>query len=447
MRKKLIAFALATASVATFADVNLYGRVAVGLENDSFPNSTVPGSGSVQDFGSYFGIRGNDQVYGETSAIWQIEQYIDVTSGQAYYNTTGGGLTVPNPNGSSTGNGHVNSEVNTLASGESYLGLQGAWGRLRLGNISNYFRQAMGGVDTFNYANGVDGLGTYSRTSKLLSTSIGYTSPSWGGFNFAGMYSFQTNGGFNVSGVNGGNNLGGDINGVYSGGILSGGVAFKKNDFSVKLGTMITQQVGTYSTSNQGMANSSASPNPYANAAYENAYADRLEFSYEDPEGMIIGVGLQITDGQGWNSWANSGGSFNNYITNPGFNVAGLNSNQYQTQETAFNFGWHIGPWTPKVAYVYGNNMMYGGSILSVATGSANQIANSGYQVAVAELDWNITPKTIVFINYGQTWWGNTMQNVSYCGANCGASGGTVNSGNAYQVNQASTAIGFTHTF
>jgi predicted porin len=445
MKKRLIAFFMAGASTAAFSDVNLYGRVAVGLENDNFQNTTVPGSTNIQDFGSYFGIRGTDPVYGETSAIWQVEQFLDIASGQAYYSTTAGGAIVPQTPGSVTANnGHVNSETNTLASSESYLGLQGAWGRLRLGNLSNYMRSSMGAIDTFNYNNGVNGLGTWSRSSRLLPTSIRYDSPTWGGFNFSGEYSYQTDGAIGVSGVGSTNNFGGGLNGVYSAGVISGGVAWKNSNYSVKLGTMITQEVGAYSNGTSGLYMPAGSQ-----AAYPNAYINRLEFGYDDPEGMIIGAGLQVSNGQGWFSWANSGGSMNNYIYNPGYNVQGLNTNQYQTQELSASFGWHLGPWTPKIAYVYGGNMMYGGNMLSIATGAASQIANSGYQQAVAELDWNITPKTIVFINAGQVWWGSTMQNVSYCGLNCATTkqGTPVNGSNQAFLNQSSTAIGFTHTF
>ncbi len=444
MKKKLIAVVLASSSTALFADVNLYGRVAAGVENDQFQNTTIPSSGSVQDFGSYFGIRGSDQVYGETSAIWQVEQYLDIASGQAYYNTTGYGVMVPqNPKSTTANNGHVTSEVNTLASSESYLGLNGAWGRLRLGNLSNYMRSSMGAIDTFNYSNGVNGLGLWSRSSRLLPTSVRYDSSRWDGFSFAGEYSFQSNGTVGVSGVGGSNNFGGGLNGNYTSGIISAGAAWVHSNYSVKLGTMITTQVGSYSTGTSGIAQPAGS-----GSAYQNAYIDRLEVGYDNPEGLILSGGLQISNGQGWYGWANSGGSFDNYITNPGYNAQGLNNNQYQTQEFAASFGWHLGPWTPKLGYVYGNNMMYGGDMLSITTGSANQIADSGYQQLVAELDWNITPKTIVFINAGQVWYGGTLQNVSYCGYNCATTANkTVNGSNQAFANQSSTAIGFTHTF
>ncbi len=441
MKKRIISFILASTSTVAFADVNLYGRVAVGLENDQFQNTDTPGGGNIQDFGSYFGIRGNDPIYGQTSAIWQVEQFLDITSGQAYYSTTAYGRISPNPSNPSN-TGHINNEVNTLASGESYLGMQGGWGRIRLGNISNYMRQQMGAVDVYNYANGVDGLGNYSRTSRLLPTSIAYNSPIWNGFSLAGVYSYQNNGQNGVSGVNVGNNFGGSLNGVYSGGIYSLGLGWDKGPFSVRLGTQVYQQVGTYTDGTTGMDNGTGGQN----AAYPNAYQNRLELGYDDGEDLIVGIGFQITNGLGWSSWANSGGSYNNFIYN-GTAPEGLNSNQYQTQETALTLGWHLGPWTPKVSYVYGNNMMYGGDMWTVATGSASQIADSGYQQAVAELDWNVTPKTIVFINYGQIWYGQTLQNVAYCGTSCSTAGTTVNGSNQSAQNQSSAAIGFTHTF
>ena len=441
MKKKFLDLIIAASSVASYADVSLYGRVAVGLENDSFPDTNVASGGSVQDFGSYFGIRGTDQVYGKTAAIWQIEQFLDISSGQAYYNSTGGGTMSPSP-GTAIGAGHVNNETNTLASSESYLGLQGIWGRIRAGNLSNYMRSTMGAVDTFNYANGTNGLGSYSRSSKLLSTSFRYDSPLWNGFSFSGLYSFQNNNSIGAASVTGNNNFGGGANGIYSEGIWSIGTGWVANNFSVKLGTMVTEQVGSYFTG----TNSAFTPNGVT--PYANAYINRLELGYEDPEGAIVGVGFQTSSGQGWSSWANSGGSMNNYVTNPGYNVRGLNTNQYQTQELAASFGWHIGPWTPKLGYAYGNNLMYNGNVFSVATGTADQIANSGYQQAVAELDWNITPKTIVFLNYGQQLWDSTLQNVSYCGLNCNTSTPpVVNANNQAVMNQASAAIGFTHTF
>jgi hypothetical protein len=441
MKKTLLLCIITSSSLCSFADVNLYGRVAVGLENDDFQNSTQTGSGSIQDFGSYFGLRGNDPVYGLTSAIWQIETLIDVTSGVPYNVASSGGMIVQPPGATGT-SGFYRFSLNSLASSDSFLGLQGGWGRIRLGNLSNYIRSNMGAVDTFNYNNGVDGLPLWSRTPRILSTAMRYDSPNWGGFSFSGMYSYGSNSTWVGSAIanpaNSGN--GSAFAGLYTGGIWSGGVSWTGNGFGVKLGTQINDKVGEYNTG----AGTAA---PYPNAAYSNAYVNRLELSYEDPDGVIIGLGYQITNGWGWGGWANSGGSYNNVIYNSGFNVAGLTSNQYQSQEAAVALGWHLGPWTPKVAYAYGNNLMYGGDMWGIITGSNNQMANTGYHQVALELDWNITPKTIVFVNYGQVWYGQTLSNVAWCGANCGNTTTPVTGTNAAFSDQSTEAIGFTHTF
>ncbi len=454
MKKKILAIALTTLVSGAFADVNLYGKLAIGLENDQFQDTTVQPTGSVQDYGSYFGIRGSDPVFGKTSAIWQIEQSLDIAAGQAYSNSTAGGSTMPNVNNPSLSAGRIKSEANVLASSESYIGLQGSFGRVRFGNLSNTFRSGLGSVDLYSYGNGVNGMGLWSRTNAVMPTAVKYDSPTWGGFNFSALYSFNTSGQIGVSGLGYSNTFNAGLNGYYSGGIYNLGLGWKHNNYSVQMATQVWQNVGQYTDGATIKNLPVINGKQYPNAAYENAYASKLEFSYDDPDGLIAGAGIQIASGLGWNSWANSGGAFNNVYVNPtyaggitnGSNIAGLNSAEYQTQELAASLGWHLGEWTPKIGYVYGSNLMYGGNITSIATAQAKQIDNSGYQQLVAELDWNITPKTIAFVNAGQIWYGSLLQNIMYCGTGCAAPT-TFNGNHASQNNQATVAVGFSHTF
>jgi len=190
-------------------------------------------------------------------------------------------------------------------------------------------------------------------------------------------------------------------------------------------------------------------PSISGSAQYGNAYLDRLEILYNDPDGIYASVGMQTTSGLGWTAWANSGGSFNNYIVNSAYNYAGLSSAEYQTREFAASLGYHLGMWSPKIGYAYGNNLMYGGAFSNVLVGNASQIPDSGYQQIVAELDLTLDPQTTVFANYGQIWFGNTLQNISYCGANCnqGSVIGNVNGNNQAFYNQSTIAVGLSHTF
>ncbi len=351
---------------------------------------------------------------------------------------------------SATYSGHLNNQVNTLASSETYIGLQGSFGRVRLGNIGNFQRDNMGITNMFNSANGVNGL-QYSRTGKLIPTSVRYDTPSWSGFNIAAMYGFNSSGLTGVSGVNGFNTFSQGLNGDYAGGIYSLGLNWANGDWGMALGTTIWQNVGTYTTGAGGMVANASIPN----SAYGPAYANTLEINYNDPDGLIANLAFQTSSGLGMNSWPNSGGTYANAVGNlawnPGYQAVAAqlgNTNAMQMQEIAVSLGYHLGPWTPKVGYGYANNMMTGGSIGDVIDGSAQQIANSGYQQVVAELDWNITPRTIAFVNFGQIWYGDTLTNVSFGGsANPAGQSMAVNGNVAYQNNQSTVAMGFSHTF
>ena len=442
LKFKTLTLALVSLSSLSIADVTLYGKVASGIENDQFQiNTNKMPTNSVQDYGSYFGIRGIDRVYGTTSAIWQVEQYLDIAAGQAYNSTTSSSMIVPR-SGNVMGSGHVNREVNVLASSETYIGLQGELGRIRLGNVSNFMRGNMGSVDIYNYGNGVNGLGTFSRTNKLIPTSIRYDSPVLGNFSFMTMYGFNSNGLNSASGVNGNNNFGIGLDGYYSGVIWSAGVNWNYNYWSFALGTTIWENVGLYSNQTNGLVENLNFPD----ANYTPAYANRLEIAYNDPEGILFGIGFQTTSGMAWNSWPNSGGTVFGVIANPGYtNKANIISktNALQTQELALSLGYHLGQWTPKVGYAHGANWMRDGDIGAIIDGSAEQIANTGYDQFVTELDWNITPRTIAFVNFGQVFYGDTLSNIAFGGT----TGAIVDGSNQYSTNQSTIAVGFSHTF
>jgi hypothetical protein len=90
---------------------------------------------------------------------------------------------------------------------------------------------------------------------------------------------------------------------------------------------------------------------------------------------------------------------------------------------------------------------MNGGSYFDLIAGN-NQVGGTGYQQVVAELDWNITPRTIAFVSWGQQWWGQTQQSMIK-GPNPGlTTGDSMNqAGGAININTSTTAVGFSHTF
>ncbi len=444
---------------SVFADVSLYGRVAAALENDTFPsnNQVQPGTTSVQDYGSYFGIRGTDNVYGQTAAVWQVEQFLNITTGEAYQNTTGAGWGTKNPNSPNSGSATITSAKNTLASSDSYIGLQGGWGRIRIGNLSNTFRTNTGSIDIYNGAN-ANVMGTYDRVLRVLPETVRYDSPTWAAVKFSAYYSANLDGNFNTGGANGNGVYAGDMNGFNNSPIVGAGIFYNPGYFSVTWNNQLWTNSGIYQTMG-GSQPGYIGANQVSQGV--NSYVSRLELMYNDPDDMFIGIGGQITQGIGWWSIPGQGNMNNFWIQNPSAN--GVNSNYINqascsngycalnqavlsTAEMGISFGWHIDNWTPKVGYVMGNNMMAGGSAWDIISGN-NQIGGTGYQQVIAELDWNITPRTIAFVNYGQLWYGSAAQNTVMSSSGTTPGANAIAQGGSKWINNGTGAVGFSHTF
>lgn len=463
--KKILAVVLGTIAVSSFADVTLYGRVAAAVENDQFPqgNQQEPGTTSIQDYGSYFGIRGTDQVIGQTAVIWQVEQFLNITSGEAYQGNTGSGWAPSNPNGGAAARGGSvpTSGFNVLASSDSYIGLQGAWGRVRIGNLSNTYRTNTGAVDIYNGGN-ANIMGTYDRFIAVLPQMFRYDSPTWGNFSFNAYVSANQDGNFNTGGANGNGMTGAsDENGYNNAPIWGFGLGYNPGNFSATWNTQIEQNTGVYQT--MGGSSNGLGPNPcpgaYCLNAQQgiNAWSSRLELGYNNADSWFIGAGAQISQGYGYQSQAGNGamnnlwvlgGAINNVSAYSSGTTSGnwtaLNAATLSTAEAGLTFGWHIANWTPKVGYMYGSNVMSGGSPWDIINGN-NQLGGTGYQQLLAELDWNITPRTIAFVSWGQVWWGDTAQNMVKGAAPTAAN--MTQAGGSMYTNNATTAIGFSHTF
>lgn len=464
MRKKLLLSVLGFVSSSVFADVTLYGRVTAALEYDSFPsdNQVQPGSVSVQNYGSYFGIRGTDQVIGQTALVWQVENRLDITSGEAYQKTTGSNWVPQSPANYPSGpKGVITNTYNTLASSDSYIGLQGAWGRARIGNLSNTFRTNTGSVDIYN-GNNANSFGNYDRVLRVLPQTLRYDSPSWSNVMFSAYYSFNQDGNFNTGGSNANGIAGGADMNTFNGSPIYGFVvAYQPGNFSATWNNQMWTNVGSYQV--MGGNQNGYIGNQQIAQSY-NAYVSRLELGYNNKDSWFIGAGGQISQGLGWysqpgfanmnNIWiqnAQSNGINNQYITNcngqTGF--CALNQAVLSTAEAGLSFGWHINNWTPKVGYMYGANVMAGGSPWDIVNGN-NQIGGTGYQQVVAELDWNITPRTIAFVNAGQLWYGSAAQNTirgTYNNNNAGPSANAIAQNGSSLVNNYTSAVGLSHTF
>jgi predicted porin len=182
MQKKVMALAVAgalSAPVAAFAqasNVQIYGRLNTGLDNYQ---STGAANGSadfkarlrVFDQGSRFGVRGTEDLGGGLKAIFQIESGVNVDSGT-----------------STTQSGSANASAGTFATRDSYVGLEGGFGRITMGRQAVWYGNGVIEQVTSNYVN--IGAPFFSGdTSKIngpvkrQSNVFAYTSPTFGGFN------------------------------------------------------------------------------------------------------------------------------------------------------------------------------------------------------------------------------------------------------------------------
>jgi len=217
MNKKLVALAVAgvlaapLAAQAQTANVVLYGRVNLDMEvvrGEQSASGANPSVFRVSSNSSRLGVRGTESLGGGLNAIFQIESSVSADAG--------GG---------------------TLASRETYVGLQGSWGTVKMGNfLAPYddIHPIFGNVPTLTtsilstaavWANGTNSKANGGFDARL-GNSVRYDSPNFGGFTGGIQYASWEAGlpsGKSNSGIF-------SLGGFYNNGPIQIGVAFEQNN-------------------------------------------------------------------------------------------------------------------------------------------------------------------------------------------------------------------------
>ncbi len=266
MNKKLIALAIASAvSMPAFADssVNIYGTLNVSANSATNVNSssgnqlnsTTNNVGGLSDNGSYFGLKGSEDLGNGLSGIWQIEQGVSVV-GEQGVNVHGSGST-----NSVFGANPYNNQRNT------FVGLSNtSAGTVLAGIHDTPYKMSTASMDPF-----ADTLGDYNgivgSSSQASNTSLGgalglgnestsasnyfdlrpsnvvvYVSPNMSGLTVVGAYVFGNatntnptgNSQNNTNGQSVANNSSGDaysIAAMYNAGPLYLTAAYERHDF------------------------------------------------------------------------------------------------------------------------------------------------------------------------------------------------------------------------
>ncbi len=174
MKKSLIALTLAALPVAAMADVTLYGQIKAGVEvskvNLGEKTATALGkekssktATEIADLGSRIGFKGHEHLGSNLNAIWQVEQKTSIAGGDKEW-----------------------------ASRESFIGLEGGFGKVRAGKLNSTVKDSSNNVDQWESNNGALGLSVFTRVDKRA-VSVRYDSPVFAGFSASVQYTPRDN--------------------------------------------------------------------------------------------------------------------------------------------------------------------------------------------------------------------------------------------------------------
>lgn len=353
--KKLIALAVAALPLAAMADVTLYGNIEASVEGGksngySFAqekNSSKLKSGvRIDDTGSYIGFKGNEDLGNGLKAIWQVEQ----------------GLNIDGTTGSGSGNGYNN----TWATRDSFVGLTGDFGTVRLGRLSTYLNSDMEKYDAWIYGAGVNGA-TITSANTLdgrVNNAIRYDSPNLAGFKFTALYGTDEKRGYTAD------------NSRTNQGIWNIGLGYENSGYFVDAG-YVGYMDQNYS---EGSGNGDKSGNYWRieggynanNLLVAAAYGQSKLYGTNSPilSSALKGVDLTKLTGAQLNSLANA---------------------EIKAQEAALTLGYTIGAFTPKFTYARVWDIKENG--VKIDDSSLNQ-----YVVGV---DYALSKRTTTYASYG----------------------------------------------
>lgn len=184
MNKKLLAMAVGAALVAgpalvAQAEVKLYGHAHMSLDNLDRSNSTDTGEWFVSDNASRFGIRASEDLGGGLKAVSQFEFLI------------GAGTSSSNETNSGFGFDRASGGLSTNR--DNYVGLEGGFGRLALGQIDSATKDTGGIADMFYREQLGEGraITNVGNMDGRVQSGVHYLSPGFGGLTFKAQYGVE----------------------------------------------------------------------------------------------------------------------------------------------------------------------------------------------------------------------------------------------------------------
>ena len=355
MKKSLIALTLAALPVAAMADVTLYGEVKAGVEVSKVKlgEKTTEGlvaqgvkatrssktATEIADFGSRIGFKGHEHLGNNLNAIWQVEQNTSIAGGDKEW-----------------------------ASRESFIGLEGGFGKVRAGKLNSTVKDSSDNVDQWESSNGALNMSVFTRVDERA-VSVRYDSPVFSGFSASVQYTPRDNA--NPSDKYTHNDATRDtyyagLNYENSGffGQYAGG--FRKNAVSEKDGH-VHRLVGGYDANNLFVS-------------VAGQYAKNWETLGDYAEAQSNGVVTSAMRAAGTNA--------SNVVFGT---AAGLDSRPAETVEVAATAAYRAGNVTPRVSYAHGFKAKVDGE----------KLKGTQYDQVIVGADYDFSKRTTALVSAG----------------------------------------------
>ncbi len=342
MNKKLIAVALAALPVAAMADVTLYGTLNAGFQNSKVTNGVS--QNQVEDYTSFIGFKGKEDLGNGLKAIWQVETRIhaDGTNGNS-------------ANGSNDG----------LGTRDTFVGLEGSFGKVRLGKLSNQLND-LSLVDPWAYNSSTrfvndtgsvkniaaNGLGVFTSNATRMANAVRYDSPTIAGFDGSLLYAFGENKAKDVSGTH------------KSSDILGLGLNWSNDVFGIHY-----------------VYQKEMNPGSQPDDGRKSTATHHIEGSY-NANNLFVALGYQKATGYDWNA------EFSNWVVAP---------TQRVSKQAALTVAYTIGAITPRISYAKGWDQH---------DNKVGKLENSGYRQYIVGADYALSKRTSTGISYGNAKFG-----------------------------------------
>lgn len=353
MKKSLIALTLAALPVAAMADVTLYGQIKAGVEVSKVKlgeqtaaklghDKSSKTATEIADFGSRIGFKGHEHLGNNLNAIWQVEQNTSIAGGDKEW-----------------------------ASRESFIGLEGGFGKIRAGKLNSTVKDSSDNVDQWESSNGALNMSVFTRVDERA-VSVRYDSPVFSGFSASVQYTPRDNYDSKANldkythekpshdtyyaGLNYENS---GFFGQYAGG-------FRKNAVSEKDGH-VHRLVGGYDANNLFVS-------------VAGQYAKNWETLGDYAEAQSNGVVTSAMRAAGTNA--------SNVVFGT---AAGLDSRPAETIEVAATAAYRAGNVTPRVSYAHGFKAKVDGE----------KLKGTQYDQVIVGADYDFSKRTTALVSAG----------------------------------------------